>query len=63
MTATIESHIFDRGGFSYCSKCDNDIDIFNLEKIKDKNGKMTCPNCNEDLIFGQTSFSNGGSDF
>jgi len=62
-TATIDTHIFDRDGWSWCSECHLGIDIENLEALRNVENDLICPGCGAVLEFGETSFSNGGSDF
>lgn len=62
--ALIESIVTDQGnGSSSCSKCNANIDIFNIEKLKDSSGEWRCPNCKRILSFGDVWINRGGSDF
>lgn len=62
--ATIESHVMDTGGgFSYCSNCQESIDISKLDLLKGADGKMYCLKCNSQLEFGRITTNGGGSDF
>lgn len=52
--ATIESHIMDTGGgFSWCSKCQADIQLTD----------ESCPECKSRLVAGGYTVNQGGSDF
>ena len=62
-TATIDTHIFDRGGFSWCSECHHDINLDKLELLRNVENDIICPGCGVVLEFGEISLSNGGSDF
>ena len=62
--ATIESHVMDTGGgFSYCSECQEPVDIERLESITKNNGKLWCSKCDSILVWGKITTNGGGSDF
>lgn len=62
--ATIESHVMDTGGgFSYCSHCQESIDISKLDDLRKEDGKMYCEKCDSQLEFGRITTNGGGSDF
>jgi hypothetical protein len=59
--ATIESHVFDQGGFSYCSECrENLTEYLRVTPIEED---YVCSGCNSYLTYGGISIESGGSDF